>query len=259
MKRLFLLLCVVFLLVEINSAAAAQSKILKIGVASWPPYVDKEHIAYGVVPEIIQLSFLNQNVDVEFVVLENWAACQEALLIRKIDASGPYTPTEERKKKLSFSKHPLVELNTAVFYLRKNSAKVPNANLFENQKTFSGFVIGGVRGYFYEDLLKTSNIVYVSQPYENFQKLYLGKVDLVIENELIGWNTLTELFPYSISQFAELSESKATHGGYLVVNKNDPEGSSILKTFDMGLEKLHQNGMYEEVIQKYKENFKRLF
>ena len=259
MKRLFLLLCVVFWLAEGISAATVQAQTVKIGIADWPPYVEKEHIAFGLVPEIVQLAFLQQDVEVEFVVFDSWSACTDALNAGTIDASAPYTPTERRRTTMLFSERPIIELTTAVFYLRDAAQRVPNADLFADQKAFTNLIIGGTRGYFYEDLLKDANIVYATEPYVNFQKLYLDKVDLVIENELIGWHILSQLFPYSMSRFDELRSSKATHGGHLVVNKKNPEGAGLLKMFDKGLQVLQQNGTYADVIGKYKEGFKRLF
>lgn len=259
MKHLFLLLCVVFWLAEGGIAAGSQTKSVKIGIADWPPYVDKQHIAFGLVPEIVQLSFLQEDFDVEFIIFDSWTACLDALLAGKIDASAPYTLTQERQKRLRFSTRPIIELTTAIFYMRDNSERIPDANLFENQKAFAGLAIGGVRGYFYADLLKEVNLVYASEPYTNFQKLYLGRVDLVIENELIGWHTLSQLFPYSMFRFIELHKSTVTHGGHLIVNIKNRDGTDLLETFDRGLKTLQKSGLYGEVIQKYKERFKRLF
>ena len=259
MKRLFLILCIVFLLAEGVIAARSQAKNVKIGVADWPPYVDKQHIAFGLVPEIVQFPFLQEDLNVEFKIFDSWAACLDALLAGKIDASAPYTPTEERKKRLHFSMRSIIELTTAVFYKRDNSKRIPDANLFENQKAFAGLTIGGIRGYFYVDLLKEVNLVYASEPYTNFQKLYLGRVDLVIENELLGWHILSQLFPHSMFRFVELRNSSVTHSGHLVVCKKNRNGADILETFDRGLESLRKSGLYGEVIQKYKENFKRSF
>ncbi len=257
MKRLSLLLCVVFLLVDGISTTTVKAQTIKIGIADWPPYVEKEHIAFGLIPEIVQLAFLQQDLVVDFVVFDNWADCTAALKSAVIDASVPYTSTEARRTTMLFSKHPIIELTTAVFCLRDTAERIPDTNLFADQKAFSGLVIGGTRGYYYEDLLKNANIIYTAKPYVNFQKLYLGKVDLVIENELIGWHTLSQLFPYSLSQFYELRNSKETHGAHLVVNKDNPIGPRLLQTFDKGLDALQQNGTYTEMIQKYKEIFKR--
>lgn len=259
MKRLFLLLCVVFLLAEWNSAASAMAQTIKIGIADWPPYVESEHIAYGLIPEIVQLAFLQEDVVVEFVLFESWADCTEALNNGVIDASAPYTPTKARRETMRFSERPIIELTTAVFCLRNSAAQVPDVNLFADQKAFTGLIIGGTRGYFYEDLLKNTNIVYTAKSYTNFQKLYLGKVDLVIENELIGWHTLSQLFPYSLSRFYELRNSKEIHDGHLVVDRDNPVGPSLLQIFDRGLNTLQQNGTYTELIQKHKEGYKRQF
>jgi ABC-type amino acid transport substrate-binding protein len=258
MKRLFLILCVVLWLVE-SGFGNEPPKNIKIGIADWPPYVDKQHITFGLVPELVQLSFLQEDLDVNFIMFDSWSACLDALLSGEIDGSAPYTSTEEREKILHFSGRSIIELTTAIFYMRDNSAKIPDANIFENQKAFAGFTIGGIKGYFYEDLLKEVNLIYASAPHINFQKLYMGKVDLVIENELIGWHTLSQLYPYSMFRFVELSNSKTTHKGHLVVSKKNQNGPNLIKIFDRSLEKLRQSGVYGEVIKKYKDNFKRLF
>ena len=259
MKSILWRLCAIFFLVESVLAEPEQFTSLKIGVAEWPPYVDENHIALGLVPEVIQLSFLQKDMAVEFVVFKNWSDCSKALLTGEIQASGPYTPTEKRKKEMRFSNTPILELTTAVFYLRQNLYSFPDANLFENQQAYSGAKIAGMSGYFYEDLLKGLNILYGSKTYENFQKLYTGKVDLVIENELIGWHTISQLHPYAMSKFGELKGSTAVHGGYLVVNKSNENGAAVIKIFDQGLGMLQKKGLYLEVLQKYKESFKRLF
>ncbi|MCP3933592.1 MAG: transporter substrate-binding domain-containing protein [Bacteroidetes bacterium] len=258
MKHLILFFYIVLCVTAGVQASDSEEDSIKIGIADWPPYVDETHIALGLVPEIVQLSFLEVGLEVEFVFFRNWAECLNALLEGEIDASAPYTRTGKRKEKLGFSEVSIIELTTTVFYLRGNSNKIPNFNLFENQKAFSGFSIGALSGYFYEDLLEGVNLVYSSKSYINFQKLYLEKIDLVIENELIGWHIISQLFPYTMARFGEINRTSVSHSSHLVVSKKNEEGEELLEVFNQGLGVLKQSGIYDRIIKKYKEKFKEI-
>ena len=113
----------------------------------------------GLASEIIKKAFEVEGINVE-IVFYPWKRCEVMLQHQKLDAIFPYTRTDERADMYDFSE-PVVVVRTHFFYLKK---KIDHLH-FTQYEDLQPYSIGGILGYFYEDIFKQAglHVEYVSK------------------------------------------------------------------------------------------------
>jgi polar amino acid transport system substrate-binding protein len=108
------------------------------------------------------------------------------------------------------------------------------------------------KGYWYlEEFKKIGLNADVSNTDEdNIRKLYFGRIDFFIIDEVAGWEIIKKLYPESIKKFSVIDREESISGLYLMLNKKNPKSEKVIKIFNEGLKKLKESGEYEVIIKR---------
>ncbi len=124
---------------------------------------------------------------------------------------------------------------------------------FSDLDDLKSFLIGGVRGYYYEAMFKKAGLAvdYSENEDDSFKKLFYGRVDIVPVNELVGWKIINKLFPDKTDIFSTAGTALDEKELHLMVSKKYPGAATLLERFNKGLETIKTTGVYKKIIEKY--------
>ena len=179
-----------------------------------------------------------------------WKRCESA--VEKLEAWGaiPYVPTPEREEKFYFSEKLFNRQSKFFFYSPDGTYKqIPYAELTD----LKGYRIGGVRGYYYEQVFLEAglHVEFVATEEQNFRKLRTGRVDLIPVEEVTGLYTIRKLFPHEVGNFFTLSKPLSVSGIYLMTSKRYPDTQNLLTRFNIALKKIKENGVYQRILDNH--------
>lgn len=227
----------------------ARADTLKISTGEWPPYVSEKMDKNGIIAEIISEVFKEMNMDVVYVFYP-WKRAYAMVKTGKIWASFPYAANRNRLDEVLFSD--LITYSTSkLFYYKKHTS--PQGIIFEKLSDLKAYRIGGVSGYYYEDIFKTADIEvdYVKREISALEKLRLGRTDLVPMNELVGWHMINAYFKEDAENFAVLPKIFDRHELHLIASKNYPDSKLLLMKFNKALESVKTKFLYKAILEKY--------
>lgn len=243
--RLFIILVICG--IGYPSEGSAETPLI-IATGELPPYVStnpRESVMTEVLKEV------GHEMGVTFVFrFMPWKRCESA--VEKLEAWGaiPYVLTPEREKKYYFSDKLFNRAGKFFYYSQKGTPKqIP----FSGLSDLRGYIIGGVIGYYYEQSLLEAklHVEFVTADEQNFWKLRAGKVDLIIADEVVGNYIIRKRFPQEVGNYFTLSKPLDVIGDYLITSKKYPNTQKLLIKFNMALEKIKGNGVYQRILDKH--------
>lgn len=216
----------------------------------WPPYVFEQGDP-GPMAALITAAFKESGVTTK-IVFYPWKRAEDEVRQGKAFAAFPYAITAERQKEFDFS-DPIYVAYSKFFYSKKYH---PNGIPFAELKDLRGYIVGGVLGYWYEPTFKDAGLQVesVASTEQNIEKLALGRIDLMIEEENTTWYLVRKLRATEIDQFAALplpASMGSAPGNGLMVSRSYPNSAQLLKQFNTGLATLRANGAYKQILEKY--------
>ncbi len=223
----------------------ARNIILLTG--EYAPYVSAGMDNYGFTAEVISYAFLSVGIETEFK-FTSWEKAEKKIASGKYFASFPHKRTIERQKFAYFS-DPIARSKSIFFYMKGNIKTVD----FEVIRDLKTYKIAGVKGYYYVPMFKRAqlNVSYSSNSEIAFKKLYLEQVDLVPENEFVGWLIIEKLFPDEKWRFGASLKALNEDSLHLMVSKKNPDAMVVLKKFNQGLKNIIKKGIYRSLLKKY--------
>jgi len=223
----------------------ARNIILLTG--EYAPYVSAGMDNYGFTAEVVSYAFLSVGIETEFE-FTSWENAEKKIATGKYFASFPHKRTIERQKFAYFSDP--IAWSKSIFFYMKEKNKTVDFNVIRDLKTYK---IAGVKGYYYVPMFKRAelNVSYSSNSEIAFKKLYLGQVDLVPENEFVGWLIIQKLFPDEMWRFGASQKALNEDTLHLMVSKKYRDSMVMLKNFNQGLEIIFKNGIYRNLLKKY--------
>lgn len=84
-----------------------------------------------------------------------------------------------------------------------------------------------------------------------FKKLHHGRLDLVLEIDLVGQQILAQLFPDELDNFTVIEIPNSVSTIAIMLDKNYPYAKEIAARYREGLAKIIKNGRYAEIIRRY--------
>lgn len=226
----------------------AGPETVTIASGHWPPYTGKHLKGLGAANEIATKAFLAMGVEPEFV-FKPWKRLEQDIEQGYETCSTAWLPTEERKGFAIFSE-PIITTRNVVFYSKKNLGTYEYKGLEELAK----FKMGGIGGYFYVPMFKKNGIeMEESHSLDSLvHKLYLGRIDAFVEDELVGWTMIRELYPNELHMFASTVAAVKESENCLMCSKASSDSEEILRTFNKGLRQIKESSVYDRVLRKYK-------
>ena len=161
----------------------------------------------------------------------------------------PKMKTEERIKKYLFTE-PIINSKSNFFYIKGRN--ISEDFKWKKLEEFKKYKIGGTIGYWYlEDFKNIGLNADISNTDEdNIRKLYIGRIDFFIIDEIAGWEIIKKLYPESIEKFSTLEKEESKRGLYLMLSKKNSKSERVIRIFNEGLKKLKESGEYEEILKK---------
>jgi polar amino acid transport system substrate-binding protein len=84
--------------------------------------------------------------------------------------------------------------------------------------------------------------------------MYIGLVDLIPENEFVGWAIIQKNFPDEIYKFATTTTALNQDSLHLMVSRAYPHSEALLTAFNQGLLEIMRQGVYRKLLKKYIKN-----
>lgn len=224
----------------------AEPRRVVVATGEWAPYTSAGMEGRGVVSRIIDRVFERMGIDYELVFYP-WPRCYESVTHGRVWGAFPYARTPEREKAVRFSE-PIMPSASSLFYYRRP----PSDFQFQTIADLEAYRVGGVRGYYYEALFKAAGVAidYVDTPKQGFEKLVLGRNDLFVANELVGWYLIQQSFPDRRRNFGTLDRGLDHHGLHLIVGRSDPDSRTLLEAFNDALTAVKNELFYATMLDR---------
>jgi polar amino acid transport system substrate-binding protein len=228
-------------------AFAAEKVVLVTG--EWPPYTGESMKHKGFVSEIVTEVIRLMNMDIE-IKFYPWRRCYQNVLWDKVWAAYPYSYTEERAGEVAFSDD--IAYSTTKFFYCLKSGQKPTF-VYNELIDLRQYKIGGVIGYYYEEQFKKAklNVDYSAKEKMALEKLFLGRIQLLPLNEMVGWELIKTSFPENVKMFGSLEKPLDRKSMQLIVNKKNQKSMDLLKKFNEQLKNFIKSKKYQSIIDQY--------
>ncbi len=238
----FAALALIAMACALGGRASAQEIVIATG--EYPPYTEETARGSGVVNTIVTEAFKRQGVTVKYSFMP-WKRALEATRAGTFAASSFWFKNEEREKEFVFSKS-FISAREVFFY--KKSAPVAG---WDKLGDLGGKRIAVTRGYTYTtelwNLVNSKKLLgdEAASDEQGLHKLLAGRVDLMIVDELVGWNLLSNpgLFTRGApNMLAVLPKPFSETKGFLIFPKDGKQTAELLQKFNAGLAEMEKDG-----------------
>jgi polar amino acid transport system substrate-binding protein len=138
--------------------------------------------------------------------------------------------------------------------LYRYKPKFPNAIQVKSLNDLKGYRIGALSGTVTQRAKFEELGVHIETSFTReslFKKLHYGRLDFVLEIDLVGQQTITALFPSELDNFAAVELPNTVSSIAIMLDKNYPNAKDIADRYRQGLDKIIKNGRYSEIIRQY--------
>ncbi len=254
MKKDIALIVVVFLLLSFYINSFSEETI-HISTEEYAPHTSKKLKHYGVDCHIVTEAFALEGITVKYNFFpgkRSFEMAQEG----DVDATLPWVKREDRKKYFYYS-DPIIRGGMDGFFHLKSfqfnwNCKQPN---YDDLK---GIDIGAIIGYNYgpsfQNAEKLGKILVERIPTieMNFRKLLLGRIELFMSQDDVGYFILQSKFKQKDVQLIThtLEDTKQTEDYHILFSKKKKKAKYFLEAFNRGLKRLKKNSKYNQFIQE---------
>ena len=84
-----------------------------------------------------------------------------------------------------------------------------------------------------------------------FKKLKIGRLDMVIEIELVSQLVINKLFPEEADSFVKIALSHSSSPIAIMLSEENPDAKSIADAYRKGLKEIITDGTYQQILKKY--------
>ncbi|MCW9045429.1 MAG: transporter substrate-binding domain-containing protein [Alphaproteobacteria bacterium] len=239
----FLLLLTVFLALTKTVSAEVTLKLVN---DPWPPYTGMNLPGKGVATEIV-VTALNKAGYKTSMHFAPWARALEGTISGTYDILLTTSFTKERAKVVAYSEP---YLGNVIRFIKLES----KAYHFDQLDDLHHLNIGVVRGYVYEPMFDKSELIYKIENTlleNNLRMLLAGRLDLVVEDELVAQKTISKLFPDEKYNFSFLSKPLNKKPMHIIIRKAHPSHVTIISRFNAVLDTMRADGTYDEILAKH--------
>lgn len=244
LKHLFILLVI------ISCSLKAEERPLLIQTEAWPPFImqNSDLSASGHDVEILEsvLNLMNIKYKLEFIP---WKRLISNIKNKQADAVLGIIITPERKDFLIFPDEPISSGGYVIFY--------PKTTVFQfnDLSSLSGKRIGTIGGYSYSSEFQNAKNFHQhpqvgeSALENNFKKMLLGRLDLLIANKLVGLYTAAKMQILDQIDYSDRYVSGETQF-YLAFSKIERH-NTLAQNFSIQLKNFKQTAEYKTIQTRY--------
>lgn len=232
-----------------NAFHASAHDQIRLTNGEWPPYFSQELEEGGLGSQIVKEAFALADVEVEYGFFP-WKRAYVLAETGEWNGSVLYGWSEEREQIFYFS-DAVFEAREVFFHRKERKFNWSTMSDLANMR------VGANVGYFYgpefhkaaEDGLFDLDMTVAAKA--NFGKLLNGRIDLYVDDEVVGLHELRSNFPPE--EAAEIT----THPTpvwvtplYLLMSRKDLANAERIRKFNLGLRRLRQNGRFYELLAR---------
>ncbi|MBP2636701.1 MAG: uncharacterized protein H6Q72_2608 [Firmicutes bacterium] len=230
---------------ETRTAQPEASKKLLLVTGEYAPYTSARLSGHGVFTEIVEAALKEMGVEYE-IRFYPWARCEEMVLSGQAWAAFPYGMSEKIAQNYLVSSAVYPSRHT-FFYLRDNDKFDAKTQNFTDIADFKDYVVGGANGYWYgtkEGLINKGilRVVWADDIYGLVRMLYNKRIDVFIEDELVGWEVIKKIYPGEEDKFATLHHAAKTSQYNLIISSTYPKSEELLDQFNAALSRMKKRG-----------------
>ncbi len=234
-------------IVAVSEVTFAQKTVL-VSAVNYPPYHNANAELggrRGVVVDLVTETF--NTLDMEMALLfVPMARAEWSLIERRHQAMLGTLPWFSADKRSRVTPVDLVSINFVFFY-RKDV--FPEGISFSQLDELKPYRIGNVRGSSTTAVLAEHqlNQELISDIEQNFKRLNAGLIDLVVSVDLSGWTILKKLYPERFKDFGMSDSFYSSSASIMFLTEN----AELIEQFKTGLERIINNGRYDEIVDSY--------
>ncbi len=217
--------------------------VVKFGITKdWVPieFVDKFGEAKGTNPDVFRLFAERLNIEIEYVVYDNFADLYQALVVGEIDVIGSVTETVDRKKQVLFT-----ESYWSMPWVIVHPRELGNQLSLEN---FKGKALAIAKGYYLVSVIRKKfpeiTLRLVDNSEEGMLAVQKGRVDGFIDSLSSGTEILKResLLSLSMSILDEMEQNS----NQLAINKDLPILAKVLNKAVLTITDVDSQKIYEK-------------
>ena len=219
---------------------------VKMATGDWAPFTGEKLPSQGVCVAVVRAACKAGGLT-EDTKFYPWVRCEAMVKSGEAFATFPYQMTDERRAKYAGSE-PIIVAKSKIFYCSGVGKDIQWTSL----KDFQKYRMGDVNGYWYTEAFTQNGIKadLANGSDLAFKMLQSGRFDYLIENELVGLETIKTLFPGETDKFKTLEKPYDESPFVLMVSRTYPNSEEILKKFNAGLAAIRQDGTYQDILKK---------
>ncbi len=233
-------------------------EIIQISTGEWTPYISEKLKHNGVVSHIVSEAFALEGIKVKYSFMP-WKRAMREAKVGNYEASIIWSKSEKRQKFLLYSE-PVMPKRVVYFHLKSYDFK------WNNLDDLKGLTVGGTIGYWYADmyepLVKSGHlsVEWVKTDEMSLNKLMRSRIDIVALDIGAGYAMIQE-------EFSPKQQKLITHHpkivnkpkyNHLVMPINQLDSKRLMKTFNRGLIKLKDSGLFDQFYEKSQQGEYRL-
>jgi len=137
-----------------------------------------------------------------------------------------------------------------VFFFLKEKHQGWDFNGLDELKKFK---IAASQGYSYVEIFKNAGVkpIYVDDINQSLKMMIHGRVDLVPESQLVGWQAIKDNYASDASKIVSSNTPLFVKPLYLMVSKSHPDGETLLKEFEKGFKIIRENGTFKKLLDEH--------
>lgn len=237
------------LLLALVLPGATMAEPVRLTSDEYAPLVSRHIEGSGLLSEIVMQTLEHAGIESE-LVFQPWRRGQAEVLAGRSWATYPYVKTAERKREYRFSRRPLFDNRIAFFY---RVDRFPDSIEWSGLSDLRSWTIGAIRGYWYERDLEQAQltVAYATDVESALRMLRLGRTDLLVLSELVGWYAIRQAFPGEHRRFATLERPYDVVPSWLMVSSAYPGSDRLLEGFDRAFQELERTGRFDALTEEY--------
>lgn len=220
---------------------------LRLATGEYAPFTGESIPGQGMSSEVVKAVFKEINTDITLEFLP-WNRLMNNLKSGAVAGSFPWKESEERKAFLNYSE-PIHKYST-LLYMKNDNPFLDKSIAKKNLCVPEGWDPAP-----YEALIKKYEIK-LTKPMSIescFQMLVLNRVDMIFLNEYVGVAAVKRIFGNNPPVKGVMTDYFPKENYlYFVSPKNYPGSSELIAKFNDGLQKIKKNGVYGDILKKYK-------
>lgn len=243
--------CLLISVMTVNLLFAGITPAETIRMASnpWPPYYIDSQPVSGIMPEIITAAYAHQGKYRVSFHTRPWKRALFEVKEGMLDAitNAYYRP--ERAKHFIFSE---ACLSSRIMFYKLKQLPLPG---WKDLSDLQDFRIGVEREHVYSPLFDSAGFLQKEEATTerlNFDKLLMGRVDLVPMDQRVARHYLSNHFASQADLITTvgppLNSDSTIH---LIFSKQVSNSQAMLDSFHSGLHKIRENGVFQQILNKY--------